>query len=255
MSISPATDLPSSPLPGTVCGIAAATCRAYGAVGSRRLEGQEPHERLPHVGRSLAHVHHVLLLAVACGGGSGNNNGGGNNPSLAISPASSTVIAGGSPVNFTATLANTTGTVSWALSGPGSIDPATGDTTSYTPPASVASSTTATLTATSGTLTASATITVNPPPTITVAGTVEGLGQQGCLGGDGGDWLAAHDERWNGCLQPPGVTAPYDAVLIVPVGARNAAVVYKGLTRADPRTSSPSRCLRACPTAGRSAGR
>jgi hypothetical protein len=30
------------------------------------------------------------------------------------------------------------------------------------------------------------------------------------------------------------VTAPYDAVLIVPNGPRNAAIVYKGLTRADP---------------------
>src|SRR5678815_3103771 len=31
-----------------------------------------------------------------------------------------------------------------------------------------------------------------------------------------------------------GVTAPYDATVIVPVGSRNAAIVFKGLTRADP---------------------
>jgi len=118
----------------------------------------------------------LLCLAVACGGGSGNNDGGGggNTPSLSISPASSTVIAGGAPVKFTANLANATGTVSWALTGPGSIDPASGNSTSYTPPASVASATTATLTATSGTLTASATIAVLalgcspslPPPSL-----------------------------------------------------------------------------------------
>ena len=49
-------------------------------------------------------------------------------------------------MTFTATLNNTTGTVSWTLSGPGSIDPATGATTSYTPPASVALVAEATLT-------------------------------------------------------------------------------------------------------------
>lgn len=177
----------------------------------------------------------LLCLAVACGGGSGNDDGGGgNNPSLSISPASSTVIAGGSPVNFTATLANTTGTISWALSGPGSIDPATGASTSYTPPASVASSTTATLTATSGSLTASATLTVNPPPTITVAGAVRDAANKAVSGATVAIGSQHTTTDGTGAFSVPGVTAPYDAVLIVPVGARNAAVVYKGLTRTDP---------------------
>ena len=177
----------------------------------------------------------LLCLALACGGGSGNNGGGGNNPSLSISPASSTVIAGGSPVNFTAALANTTGTVSWALTGPGSIDPASGDTTSYTPPGSVASATTATLTATSGTLTASATITVNPPPTITVAGTVVNTIGSGVSGATVaiGSQHATTDA--SGAFSLPGVTAPYDAMVIVPFGSRNAVIVFKGLTRTDPK--------------------
>jgi hypothetical protein len=177
----------------------------------------------------------LLCLAIACGGGSGNNNGGGgNNPSLSISPPSSTVIAGGSPVNFTATLANTTGTVSWALSGPGSIDPATGDTTSYTPPASVASATTATLTATSGSLTASATITVNPPPTITVAGKVTDVAKKGVSGATVAIGSQHATTDGTGAFSIAGVTAPYDAAVVIPVGSRNVAIVYQGLTRADP---------------------
>lgn len=177
----------------------------------------------------------LLCLALGCGGSSGNNGGGGNDPSLSISPASATVIAGGSPVNFTGTLANATGTISWALTGPGSITPASGDATSYTPPASVASATTATLTATSGTLTASATITVNPPPTITVAGTVvssSGTGVNGATVAIGSQHTTTDA---SGAFSLSGVTAPYDAVLIVPFGTRNAVTVFKGLTRTDPK--------------------
>ncbi|HZJ52960.1 MAG TPA: hypothetical protein VFD38_02385 [Myxococcaceae bacterium] len=176
----------------------------------------------------------VLSLVVGCGGGSGNNNGGGNNPSLTISPASSTVIAGGSPVNFTATLANATGSVSWALSGPGSINPTTGDATSYTPPASVTSSTTATLTATAAGLTASATITVDPPPTITVAGTVKDLTRKGIAAATVAIGSQHTTTDGTGGFTIAGVTAPYDATVIVPVGSRNAAIVFKGLTRVDP---------------------
>jgi hypothetical protein len=86
----------------------------------------------------------VLLLCLGCGSSGGNNN---NNPSLSVSPSTTTVIAGGTAVSFTATLSNATGTVSWTLTGPGSITPLTGTNTSYTPPAAVASATTATLTA------------------------------------------------------------------------------------------------------------
>jgi hypothetical protein len=179
----------------------------------------------------------LLSLVVACGGGSGNNNGGGGNtPSLSITPPSTTVIAGGAPVNFTATFANTTGTATWSLTGPGSInvDASNANSVSYTPPASVASATSATLSATSGTLNASATITVNPPPTITVAGKVIDGAKKPVTGATVAIGAQHATSDGTGSFSIAGVTAPYDAVLIVPVGARNAAIIYKGLTRADP---------------------
>ena len=171
----------------------------------------------------------VLLLCLACGGSGGNDN----NPSLSISPGSTTVTAGGAAVTFTATLNNTTGTVSWNLSGPGSIDPATGATTSYTPPASVASATTATLTANSGSLTSSATITINPPAAITVAGTVIDnqlskfagvsviIGAQSTITDASGHFSIAN------------VTPPYDLTALVTVSGDKGASLYKGLTRTN----------------------
>jgi hypothetical protein len=189
----------------------------------------------------------LVGLGVACGGGSGNNNGdaGNNTPSLSISPPSTTVIAGGSPVNFTATFANATGTATWSLTGPGSmsVDPSNGNSASYTPPASVVSPTSATLTATSGSLTASATITVNPPPTITVAGKVTDLQKKGLSGATVAIGAQHATTDGTGAFSIAGVTAPYDATVIVAVGSRNVAIVYKGLTRADPT-------LRAIPVAG-----
>ena len=137
-------------------------------------------------------------------------------------------------MTFTATLNNTTGTVSWTLSGPGSIDPATGATTSYTPPASVASATTATLTASSGSLTSSATITINPPAAITVAGTVIDnqlskfagvsviIGAQSTITDASGHFSIAN------------VTPPYDLTALVTVSGDKGASLYKGLTRTDP---------------------
>lgn len=102
--------------------------------------------------RSLTPVS-LLCLLLGCAGSSGTGGPDGGNPSLSVSPTSRRVVAGGSPVNFTSTLVDATGTVSWALSGPGSIDPTTGSSTSYTPPASVGAATTATLTATYGVIT------------------------------------------------------------------------------------------------------
>jgi hypothetical protein len=177
-----------------------------------------------------------LSLAAACGGGSGNDGGGGKPPSLSISPPSATVIAGAAPVNFTATFANTTGTATWALTGPGSInvDASNPNSVSYTPPATVASSTSATLGATSGTLTKSATITVNPPPTITVAGKVTDQAKKALSGAIVVIGAQHATTDVSGAFSIGGVTAPYDAAVVVPVGARNTATVYKGLTRADP---------------------
>jgi hypothetical protein len=99
----------------------------------------------------------LLSLCFACGGG------GSSGPSLTISPATLTVTSGSTPAGFTATLTGSSDAIAWSLSGPGSISTTSGTSTSYTPPASLAASTTAILTATAGTLTASATITINPP--------------------------------------------------------------------------------------------
>ena len=99
----------------------------------------------------------LLSLCFACGGG------GSNGPSLTITPATLTVTSGSTPAGFTATLTGSTAAIAWSLSGPGSISTTSGTSTSYTPPASLAASTTAILTATAGTLTASATITINVP--------------------------------------------------------------------------------------------
>jgi hypothetical protein len=93
-------------------------------------------------------------------------------PVLTVSPTAHTVVAGGAPQAFTATLENASDTISWTLDPDvGSIAPTTGPTTTYTPPASVTEATQVTLTATAGSLTAEAVITVEPtPPARRVAG-------------------------------------------------------------------------------------
>ncbi len=97
---------------------------------------------------------------------------------LTVSPKTATVIAkpGATTTPFTATPVNATGTITWTLSGPGTISPATGTSTQYTPPTSIVSSApvNATLTAniTGTSLTDAATITINPDPNITVSGKV-----------------------------------------------------------------------------------
>ncbi len=171
----------------------------------------------------------TLLLRLACGGSGSNNT-----PSLSVSPSTTTVTAGAASVSFTATLSNTTGTVSWSLTGPGSIAPSTGATTSYTPPTTVASATTATLTASAAGLTANATITINPPAAITVAGTVVDdqlrkfsgvsviIGAQSTVTDGSGHFSIAN------------VTPPYDLTAIATITGAKSGSVYKGLTRNDP---------------------
>jgi trimeric autotransporter adhesin len=94
-----------------------------------------------------------LLMAGACGGNPPQD------PSLSVSPPSLTASIGGSAQTFTATLTNSTDTVNWSLAGAGSISATTGETTSYTPPATGGAST-ATLTATAGSLSQSVIITI-----------------------------------------------------------------------------------------------
>jgi hypothetical protein len=139
-------------------------------------------------------------------------------------------------VTFTGTLSNTTGTISWALTGPGSITPASGNTTAYTPPASVAASTSATLTASAGAgLNASATITINPPAPISVSGTVVDIRFQKFSGVAViiGSQSTLTDA--NGQFTITNVTPPYDlTALVTNTNGSKAASVFKGLTRTDP---------------------
>jgi hypothetical protein len=177
----------------------------------------------------------AMLLSMACGGSS--SGGGGGGPTLAITPKPApAVTAGGSGNGFTATLTGATDTINWTLTpstGRGSISPATGVNTTYTPPASVASATTVTLTATAGTLTDSVTITINPPATITVTGKVVAsnglpvanspvvIGTQSAITAADGTFTISN------------VTTPYDLISVVST-PNKLGVVYKGLTRTDP---------------------
>jgi hypothetical protein len=174
----------------------------------------------------------AFLLVLACGS---SNDGG---PSLTISPPSQTVTASGAAVNFTATLNGSTNAISWSLTGPGSITPATGTSTAYTPPASVASATTATLTATAGSLTSSATITINPPAAITVAGKVIDNNLRPLAGATIiiGAQNTASDST--GHFSISNVTPPYDLIGFATTPTK-IGVLYKALTRPDPTILVP----------------
>ncbi|MCX8088471.1 MAG: CAP domain-containing protein [Meiothermus ruber] len=91
-------------------------------------------------------------------------------PILSISPTTSTVTVGGSAIAFSATLTNSTASISWILVGPGSLSATTGVNTSYTPPTAGGAST-AIVSARAGDLTATAAITINaatPIPTLDI---------------------------------------------------------------------------------------
>jgi len=180
----------------------------------------------------------LLGLVIGCGGSGPVNNGNNDSgtPSLTVSPITATVIAGASPVTFSSTLVHATGTVSWALSGPGAIQPTTGSSTAYTPPASVGAATTATLTATSGTLTASATITVNPPGIVTVAGSVKDTFGKGIAGVTVLVGSQQTTTDGTGAFSVAGVTTPYAATVVQGSSSRT----YEGLTRPDPTLVGPT---------------
>jgi hypothetical protein len=88
---------------------------------------------------------------------------------LSLTPSSVTVTAGGTQVTFSATLTSSTATITWTLTGSGTLSTTSGASTSYTPPASIAAQETATITARAGGLTATATITINPLVTLSVS--------------------------------------------------------------------------------------
>lgn len=78
-------------------------------------------------------------------------------PSLTISPSSMNVNAGDAAITFSVAVQNSSESVTWTLSGPGTVSPTSGSSTAYTPPEGVDSTQSATLTATLGTTGASAT--------------------------------------------------------------------------------------------------
>ncbi len=87
-------------------------------------------------------------------------------PTLTASAAASGTTAGGQAVALSAVVANSTATVTWALSGPGSLSAASGASVNYVPPApdTLSANTQATITATLGTLTQSVTLNVATAP-------------------------------------------------------------------------------------------
>ena len=87
-------------------------------------------------------------------------------PTLAASAAASSTTAGGQAVALSAVVANSTATVTWTLSGPGSLSASSGASVNYVPPTAdtLSANTQATVTATLGTLTQSVTLDVATAP-------------------------------------------------------------------------------------------
>lgn len=81
--------------------------------------------------------------------------------SISVKPSAAATQAGGAPVEFSATIRNGSGEITWALNGPGSILVTTSGVT-YTPPPDATTLLNATVTASIGTLSSTALISVNP---------------------------------------------------------------------------------------------
>jgi hypothetical protein len=149
-----------------------------------------------NVRRSLATGLVTLLAAAGCG----QKDDSAETPLLTITPSTQIVMAGGAAVAFTATASSGAPTVTWSLSGVGTLSAATGPATTYTPPATVESQVTATLTAsapgyTSGTATITIIAMIGPslvitPSTLTVVagGPAVGFTATESRGGQPIDW-------------------------------------------------------------------
>ncbi len=86
---------------------------------------------------------------------------------LTITPADTTLNAAQNPVVLDADLENSTDTISWTLSpAVGTLSADSGPQVVYTPPGTLDSATTVTVSASAAGLSAHATITVNPPPAL-----------------------------------------------------------------------------------------
>ncbi len=113
----------------------------------------------------------AALLAISAGGtlaGCGSSSGSGDGATcpagatLSLAPKPQTIAAGSGPVTFFGNLTGCDQMIAWSLSGPGSIDRTQGTPVVYSPPATIASVTAATVSITAGGLVDTATFTVNP---------------------------------------------------------------------------------------------
>ncbi len=179
----------------------------------------------------------ALLIAAclaACSGSGGGDDGGGACPAgsvASIHPTSARVTAGGAGVSFGAGASGCSEMVNWILAGPGSLDRSQGVPVLYTPPVSVVSLATATLTATVGGLTASATITIDPAAQ-RLAGTVISPSGAPVAGAvvRVGSGSATTDAQ--GAFSLADVAVPYDITATAPGGLLTS--IYPGLRRMDP---------------------
>ncbi len=166
----------------------------------------------------------MLLLLAACGGTA---------PSLSVSPASVTVTAGDGPTSFSAALSGASGAISWSLNPSlGTLSSNSGPSVSYTPPATVASEQTVTLSASAAGLTASATITVEPRTTDVTGVVIDpaGIPQSGKKVVIPGHQPQTSDA--DGKFSFSDVVVPYTVIV---EGSPGDYYVYEGLTRSDPR--------------------
>lgn len=197
--------------------------------------------RLPFA-RILA-VAAITVALAACGE---QGTDGDPTPSLTVDPSAVTVTAGGGTQTFTATLLNSSETPAWSLTGSGAISATTGSSTIYTPPAAIAATEQATLTATAGSLSASASITIQPAPvtTITVAGHVRKFNGDPASGINvqiddaAGLTLSTLAREFDatdpsGAFTIVGVTPPYTLSVIPPVG-NEVPQTWTNVTRTDP---------------------
>ena len=164
-------------------------------------------------------------------------------PDIIITPDVATVVAGDPPVAFSANLINCTETPTWDLNpgAVGSIDPVFGTTTSYTPPANLASTTVDTLSASACGVSANATVIVAAPGagTMTVAGRVLQFNGDPAVGmavqiDDPQATLGPVITDSNGNFVISGVTPPYTLSVVPPPATSLVPQSWDGVTRPDP---------------------
>lgn len=174
----------------------------------------------------------AVLALVACGGGGKVEEDTGCSGSvLTLTPPSARVTAGGAGVSFGAGAPDCTATATWVLSGPGSLDRSQGVPVVYTPPASVAAVTPATLTATMGVLTASAAITIDPA-ILVVTGRVVAASGAPIAGATVRAGASSATTDATGTFTLSGVSPPYEIVATAPGGLLTSH--YLELRRMDP---------------------